>query len=126
AAPDRGDLRGGQAGDGVGPLRGPRLGGLAPPRDAVAAGAVVPLLRAAAARGGKPQRGPPPRCGGSSPGCCATHPRVRRASPRASGGERGGGQGGAGGEGGGADLKVVQGRRQVPAATPAAGYQLIR
>ncbi len=56
AAPDRGGVRGGQAGDRPGALRGPQLGGVAPPRDAVAAGAVVPVLRAAAARGGKPRR----------------------------------------------------------------------
>ena len=55
-APDRGGVRGGEGGGRAGAVRGAELGGLAPPHDAVAAGAVVPDPGAAAGRGGKPRR----------------------------------------------------------------------
>ena len=45
-----------QGGGRAGAVRGAELGGLAPPHDAVAAGAVVPDPGAAAGRGGKPRR----------------------------------------------------------------------
>ena len=56
AAPDRGGVRRGEGGSRAGAVRGAELGGLAPPHDVVAAGAVVPDPGAAAGRGGKPRR----------------------------------------------------------------------
>src|SRR5262249_9631858 len=62
-AQDRGGVRGGQAGGGAGALRGPELGGVAPPRDPVPGGAVGPVLRAAGGGGGKPRTAAAPRRG---------------------------------------------------------------
>lgn len=56
------------------------MGGLAPPHDAVAGGAVVPLPGATACRG-KARRSPCRRPGKSSPCCSATRPRARTRSP---------------------------------------------
>ena len=55
-APDRGGVRGRQRRGRAGSLRGPELGRLAPPHDAVAGGVVVLVPGATAGRGGKPRR----------------------------------------------------------------------
>src|SRR5262249_39042236 len=70
------------------------------------------------------------RVGGENPGGhrVAGTRGVHAAAPEPGpepGGDRHGGDGGAVAEGGGADLQVAQGHRHVPAAAPAAGYQLI-
>jgi SRSO17 transposase len=70
------------------------------------------------------------RVGGENPGDHGVagardlHPAVARpaAEPRA---DRRGGDAGVVAEGGGTDLQVAQGHRDVPAASPASGYQLI-
>ena len=71
----------GKGGGRAGPLRGPELGGLAPPHDAVPDGAVVLVPGATASRGGKPRRSPCRRRGTSWPGCSATGRPARTRSP---------------------------------------------
>jgi SRSO17 transposase len=70
------------------------------------------------------------RLGGENPGgdrvagAGGLHPAAARPAAEP-GADRRGGHARAAAEGGGADLQVVQGSRQVPAAPPATGYQLI-
>jgi hypothetical protein len=83
-APDRGGIRGRQGRSRAGSLRGPELGRMAPPYDALPGGVVVLVPGTTASRGGKPRRSQGPRRGRSSRGCSAVRRRAPRESPRRS------------------------------------------
>ena len=117
AAPDRGGVRRGEGGGRAGAVRGAELGGLAPPHDAVAAGAVVPDPGADRGSGGK------------TPAVTVSQVReifTRLLRSPAPSPERIAEvvTPGAVAEGGGADLQVAQGDRRVPAPPPATGHEL--